>query len=99
MLRYQVFLSWAALWGAIWYQSMQSIDLVIEASPASPDMTRLLVNLLPLWILVALAFYAIFTILYGLATLGDFPQAAAELEKQIVEAKKEMKARGVPVIE
>jgi amino acid transporter len=99
MLRYQVFLSYAFLWAAIWYQALQSEDTIVDKSPLSPEATKLLIQLLPLWILVALAIYALTSILYGLATLGDFPEAAVELEKEIREAKAAMKKRGIPVVE
>mmetsp|Transcript_32395 Transcript_32395/g.53566 ORF Transcript_32395/g.53566 Transcript_32395/m.53566 type:complete len:100 (+) Transcript_32395:160-459(+) len=99
MLRYQIFLCWGALWAAIWYQAMNTEESLVEKSPLSPEATKMLIQLLPLWILVALAIYAIVTILYGLANLGDFPEASAELEKEIKEAKAAMKKRGVPVVE
>lgn len=99
MLRYQVFLSYAFLWAAIWYQALQSEEAIVEKSPLSPEATKLLIQLLPLWILVALAIYALTSILYGLATLGDFPEAAVELEKEIREAKAAMKKRGIPIVE
>lgn len=99
MLRYQIFLCWGALWAAIWYQAMNSEETVVEISPLSPETTKILIQFLPLWILVSLAIYAIATILYGLATLRDFPEASAELEKEVKEAKTAMKKRGVPIVE
>lgn len=99
MLRYQIFLCWGALWAAIWYQANDSEESLVEKSPLPSGVTKILIQLLPLWILVALAGYALVTILYGLATLEDFPEASAELEKEIKEAKTAMKKRGVPVVE
>ena len=99
MLRYQVFLFWGVLWGAIWFQALKNQDELVPKSPLSPDTTKFFIKLFPVWIIVALAMYAASTILYGLATLGDFPEAATELEKEIKEAKAEMKKRGVPIVE
>lgn len=90
---------WGALWMAIWYQAMQAEESLVDKSPLSLEATKLLIQYLPLWILVCLGVYAIATILYGLATLGDFPEAAVELEGEIKEAKAAMKKRGVPVVE
>jgi amino acid transporter len=78
---------------------MQFEDDVVKMSPMSPEATKLLIQFLPLWILLFLVIYALVCILYGLAILGDFPDAAVELENEIKEAKAAMKKRGVPVVE
>jgi type VI protein secretion system component VasF len=78
---------------------MNNEEAVVEKSPLSPETTKILIQFLPLWILVSLAIYALATIFYGLATLGDFPEASAELEKEVKEAKAAMKKRGVPIVE
>ena len=49
----------------------------------------------PIWLLLVLAIYAATTILYGVVTLRDYPEAAEELEMQIKQAKKELKKLGV----
>ena len=98
MLRYQVFSCWAVLWASIWYRALQLQDDIAAMSPLSSETTKLLILLLPLWILVALAIYALSCIVYGLATLGDFPEAATALEEEIREAKLAMEKRGVPIV-
>ena len=98
MLRYQVFLYWGVAWAAIWYRALQVQDHLVAISPLPPKVTSHLILLLPLWILVALAFYALGCILYGLAILGDFPEAATALEHEIREDKLAMTKRGVPIV-
>ena len=87
LLRYQVFLAYAALVIAIWYTLNQK----------EFGIPKILSQLLPLWVLVALAMYAAVTIIYGVATLGDLPEASKELEREISEAKAAMKKRGIPI--
>lgn len=99
MLRYQVFTCWGVVWASIWYRALQLQDDIVAVSRVSPEETKLLILLLPLWILVALAIYALSCILYGLAILGDFPDAATALEEEVREAKLAMKQRGVPIVE
>jgi len=49
----------------------------------------------PLWGILSLGFYAIFNIAMGVKNVRDVPEAAMELEQQILEAKQEMKKRGI----
>lgn len=99
MLRYQVFSCWGVVWASIWYRALQQKDDIVAMSPLSSEITKLIILLLPLWILFALAIYALSCILYGLAILGDFPEAAKALEEEVREAKQAMKERGVPIVE
>jgi type VI protein secretion system component VasK len=87
LLRYQVFLGYAALVIAIWFTLLQN----------EFGIPKILSQLFPLWVLVTLAMYAAVTIIYGVATLGDFPEASKELEGEIAEAKAVMKKRGIPI--
>lgn len=98
MLRFQVFLCWGALLTAIWYQALKSQNEIVSYSPLSEKVTIILVKFFPLWILCTLAIYALSIILHGVLSLSDFPQAISKLEKEIVEAKLDMKQRGVPVV-
>mmetsp|Transcript_18165 Transcript_18165/g.27479 ORF Transcript_18165/g.27479 Transcript_18165/m.27479 type:complete len:105 (+) Transcript_18165:182-496(+) len=98
MLRFQVFLCWGAVWTAIWYQATKSQNEILNYSPLPEKYTIILINFFPLLILSTLAIYGLSIILYGVLTLSDFPQAASELEKEILEAKLDMNKRGVPVV-
>jgi Dolichol-phosphate mannosyltransferase subunit 3 (DPM3) len=95
MLRYQVMLSWFFLWGSLWYKAILSLDDIKTISPFPDEVTNLIILLCPLWMLIFLAFYAASCILYGLLTMEDFPQASVELEREIIEAKEDMKKRNV----
>ena len=55
-------------------------------------------NLTFLWPLVLLVFFGIYSVLvicYRVVTFNDCPEAAEELQKQIVEAKEDLKKRGL----
>jgi len=82
MLRYQVFLSIGVLFLSIWYAVLK-----ISSSP--------LVLYAPLWAIVLLGVYAVVSIGIGLANFKDSPEAAAEIERQVQEAKAAMKKRGI----
>jgi len=83
---------------AIWFQALKSQDEIVDYSLLPEKGTIILVKFFPLWILFALAIYAISIILHGVISLSDFPQAVSKLEKEIVEAKVHMNKRGVPVV-
>lgn len=61
---------------------------------ASPTV-KVLIDFAPIWGIGLLGIYALSTIAYNVMTFNDCPEAAEELEKQIKEAKAEMKKRGV----
>ena len=84
MLRYQLFLSVAIALGAIWWAALQS---------SVGD--TLWVKWAPLEAVIVLGLYAVGSIAIGLANFRDFPEAAAELDGQIQEAKKEMTRRKI----
>ena len=83
LLRYQVFLAYGVLFVAVWQALLRQY----------PD--DLVVWILPLVALGLLAIYGISSIAVGVLTFRDTPEAAAELEQQIAEAKAEMKQRGI----
>ena len=87
LLRYQVVLAYASVVIAIWFTINQK-DYGIPKSIAQQ---------FPIWVLLALAFYAAIIIIYGVATLKDFPEAMTELEEEVKEAKTAMKNRTIPV--
>lgn len=100
MLRYQVFLAWGAFWAAIWSilkQCEEQVTETLEFLSIPQDVTHWFIFLFPVWLLVLLAIYAAFTIIYGIATMKDCREAAAEVEQQIKMAKEEMRRRGIPI--
>lgn len=89
LLRYQIFLVYGVLFLAFWLGAKTNQDET--TGPAA----KIFVDFGPLWALVILGLYALSTIAYNVMTFNDCPEAAAELEQQIKEAKKEMKKRGI----
>lgn len=83
MLRYQLFLSAAAVFVAVWWAALQSF----------PDET--MVQLGPVWAILLLGIYAVGSIAIGLMNFKDFPEAAAEIDRNVIEAKAEMKRRKI----
>ena len=83
LLRYQMFLGIGVLFLSIWYAGLQT-------SPENP-----MVLYAPVWAVLLLGIYAVGSIAIGLANFKDFPEAAAEIDRQVQEAKAEMKKRGI----
>ena len=80
---------------ATWYAALQNKEAIVEFT-GYPSVTDLAVRCAPLWGIFCLGLYALISIGYGLMTFEDCPEAAAELERQIEEARAEMKRRGIP---
>lgn len=89
LLRYQVFLVYGVLFLSIWQGAMMTMDETTTGS------TAILIQFAPVWGILLLGVYALATILYNVSTFNDCPDAAAELDKQIKEAKAEMTKRKV----
>jgi hypothetical protein len=89
LLRYQLFLGLGVAFLAVWYAALSS------TSTTDDDLTTLLIVYAPVWAIVFLGSYAVATIAIGLTNFRDCPEASAEIEEQVKEAKAEMKKRGV----
>lgn len=96
LLRYQVFLAYGGVFMALWYAALQHEEEIMQAS-SYPAATELAIRWAPLWGIAALALYASVVIGHGMVTFQDFPEAIEELERQVVEARAEMKRRGIPM--
>lgn len=92
LLRYQRFLAIAVAFGAVWW-SVLSTAAVSSLPPSS--IQSLLIRYAPVWAVLSLGVYAVGCVGYGLMNFKDTPEAAAEIERQIVEAKTEMTKRGI----
>lgn len=89
LLRWQLFATYAIAFLAIW-------SFALSAKVESSDgVTNLLVDYAPVWAILALGLYAAVNVLVGVANFRDYPEAAAEIEQQVAEARKELKRRGV----
>jgi dolichol-phosphate mannosyltransferase subunit 3 len=83
--RYQIFLIYGALFMALWYGALST-----QQEPPS-----IWIVYAPVWAILLLGLYALGSVIYGVTTLKDCPEAASEIERQIVQAKAEMKKRGI----
>ena len=95
MLRYQLFLSIGIVFLSIWKALLVNLDSIKNYSSAPSSTIDIIVNtFLPIAPILLLAFYALFSVLYKVATFEDCPDAADELSRQINGAKSKLKAAG-----
>mmetsp|Transcript_22461 Transcript_22461/g.27080 ORF Transcript_22461/g.27080 Transcript_22461/m.27080 type:complete len:108 (+) Transcript_22461:136-459(+) len=97
LLRYQIFLVYGVVFYAIWHAALSNMESVLEASPLSSNVTTLLIWYAPVWAILALGFYAVVTIIHSVLTFDDCPQAAAEIDTQVREARAALVKRGIVV--
>jgi cbb3-type cytochrome oxidase subunit 1 len=89
LLRYQLFLAYAAVFLATWVYAVQNkhkLDL-----PGGD----LLVDFAPLWAIVAFGAYAAGCLAVGLSQFKSYPEAEMRLEMEVAEAKAELKKRRI----
>jgi len=71
------------------------------AATSKPDhvgslpLADVLIDWAPVWAVAALGVYAVVSVMYGVANFRDCPEAAKEIEQQVIEARKELKRRGI----
>lgn len=94
LLRYQLFLSYAIVLLAIWIGLLMHLDVVVDQ--LSLPNTAIIVYA-PIWFLVCLVLYGMLSIIHGMLHFGDCPDASKELEKQVRQARVELKKKGVIV--
>uniref|UniRef100_A0A7S2VYV2 Dolichol-phosphate mannosyltransferase subunit 3 n=1 Tax=Eucampia antarctica TaxID=49252 RepID=A0A7S2VYV2_9STRA len=95
LLRYQIFLAYGVAFLAAWYTALQNKPLIISALPISPEGVNFMIRFAPLWLVVGLGLYAIFTIGFRVSNFSDCPDAAVEVDKQAKEAIVELKKIGI----
>ena len=104
LLRYQLFLLYGVLFLTVWYMVLRSEQFSKLSSSSHVDsnddgyrisMVYIAVQYAPIWAIVLLGLYAVSSVIYGVITFHDTPDAAAELEIQIQEAIHEMTRRGI----
>jgi dolichyl-phosphate mannosyltransferase polypeptide 3 len=64
---------------------------------SQPVASLLTVQQVPFWALITFGAYLLFKLGWGVFTFNDVPDAYAELQGQILEARKDLKAKGVDV--
>jgi len=65
--------------------------------PMAEETRNQLLPVIPLWTIVSLGAYCLWDLGWGVATFGDCQGAYEELLRDIVQAKDEMRAKGVSV--
>lgn len=88
LLRYQIFSGMGVLFISIWFALIKSSDT------GEKEINPLLLYA-PIWSIIVLGIYAVGSIAIGLISFKDTPEAAAEIDRQVIEAKAEMKKRGI----
>lgn len=89
-LRYQLFMAYAVAFFSAWYYALSFRD-VIFYSP----LLRLWILYAPLWAVVAIGTYALSRLILGVMLCKNRPDAAAELDKDIKEARRELEKKGI----
>ena len=100
LLRYQIFLTYGIALAALWYAYLQNKSSVLSITNAfalgiPPSSFKILFDYAPFWCLCALAFYAVLSIGYGVATFENCPDAAEEVDRDVKEAKEELIKMGI----
>lgn len=83
LFRYQLFCLYTFAFLGIW--------MVLKTEAVDNPM----VTYAPLWLVAGIGAFAAFSILSGVASLEDCPEAAKEVERDIREAKIAMKKKGI----
>jgi dolichyl-phosphate mannosyltransferase polypeptide 3 len=105
LLRYQLFLVIGVGFMSIWYALVKQQELqqqndsnketTTTTTTTNNQISSVLILYAPIWAILSLGVYAVLSIGYGLMNFKDTPEAAKELDKEIIEAKTEMKRRGI----
>lgn len=90
LLRYQIFLGYGAAFLAVWYYLLLNHHRYVKS-----DSLVTLIQWAPFFGLVFFASFALSSLIIGVMNFRDCPDAAAEIEKQVLEAKAELKKRGI----
>jgi Dolichol-phosphate mannosyltransferase subunit 3 (DPM3) len=91
MLRYQIFVAYGVAFISAWYNYGLSKKEDYSLSPA----VNLLVTFAPIWAVLALGIFLLARLILGVLAYQDCPDAAQEIDRQIVEARVEMKRRKI----
>jgi dolichyl-phosphate mannosyltransferase polypeptide 3 len=108
MLRYQKFLALVALYLACYVMWLRQLSVSsfssllsawVDALKPSPQLLGAAdaATLSPFLVVVGLGVYAVADIMYTVLTFNDCKDAAEEIDRQVLEARKEMKKRKIKV--
>ena len=83
LLRYQIFCAYGILFLGLW----------IALRTENGD--NILIDFAPLWLIIVLGIYAVTSIYRGVVNMKDCPEAAAEVDRHVKEAKEELSKKGI----
>jgi Dolichol-phosphate mannosyltransferase subunit 3 (DPM3) len=92
--RYQVLLAYLAAFLSAWYYALSNRE-EIKALGFDQPLTLLALSWAPLLAAVVLALYLLTLLVVGVASFRDAPEAAAQLGKDIAEAKDALRRMGI----
>ncbi len=96
LLRYQIFLAYGVALLTVWYAALQNQKKIADAVTFFPaNYLKFTITFAPFIGIILLGLYAACSVIYGVWNFADCPEAAAEIERQIEEAKLELKKKGV----
>ena len=90
MLRYQVFLTYGVAFVSAWYYGLRK-----KAEFDTPPVLDVLVAFAPVLAIVGLGIFLLARLMLGVLAYQDCPDAAREIDRQVVEARTEMKRRKI----
>ena len=93
LLRYQLFLAYAAAFLSAWCYALKALDS--NSQLLSSPVARVLIRFAPFWAVVGLGLYALTLLVIGVAQFKDRPDAAADLDRDVKAAKQELAKRGI----
>lgn len=98
LLRYQVVMGYVVAFVSIWIFALSRKDTLKESAAnygIPEDQIMLLVKWAPVIAIFCLGVYALSALIVGVIQFKDCPESATELEKQVEEAKRELKKRRI----
>jgi uncharacterized membrane protein len=97
-LRYQVFLSYGVAFVATWLYCLLNKSKIITSTTTTSleqQVIDIVITYAPIIAILILGMYLLSRLFLGVLAFEDCPNAAKEIDTQIVEAKTEMKRRKV----
>ena len=99
LTRYQIFVSYIIAVLAMWDIALKNEPFLLSNMSnymsISPYWVKPLIDYAPIWVLFVLAIYGVMSVVIGVLNFADCPEAASEVEKNVIEAKAKLKKRGI----
>lgn len=94
LLRYQIFLAYGAVFMSMWYLAVTNRS-EWENKIRLPAIATPVVDYAPLVGILAIALYALLSLVIGVSKFRDCPDAAKELETHVAQAEVELRKLGI----